>query len=319
MSKKCIGCGVTLQEEDKDKKGYTKSLEMDYCMRCFRWNHYRDFTSKEEVDEEEIIKRINEKNGFVFFFVDFLNLHEEAFSYFKKIKLPKVFVISKMDSIPKSIYLEKIKTWIRDVWDIKEEVLFIQKDSNSSIKKIEKKILESPKKCILFAGLTNAGKSTFLNSFFHFLDITVSEIPNTTLDFLSLSMGDFTIYDTPGIPYHYFEKGMNFLKKANVKKEIKPKNYPLKKEASLIIENQIRITLEHDNNITCFWNEDIKIEKVYQNNHRLEDLEKIELQVSENTNVYFKGIGFLYIKKSDTLVIYGMKKENISFSKSFLA
>ena len=42
MSKKCVGCGAVLQVLDEKKMGYTKSLEMDYCMRCFRLKHYHE-------------------------------------------------------------------------------------------------------------------------------------------------------------------------------------------------------------------------------------------------------------------------------------
>ena len=43
MNKKCLGCGVTLQNTNPEAPGYTKSLDMDYCMRCFRLIHYREF------------------------------------------------------------------------------------------------------------------------------------------------------------------------------------------------------------------------------------------------------------------------------------
>lgn len=36
MTKYCKGCGVRLQDEDREAIGYTPNLEKDYCQRCFR-------------------------------------------------------------------------------------------------------------------------------------------------------------------------------------------------------------------------------------------------------------------------------------------
>ena len=35
-NKKCLGCGVVLQNDNILNIGYTPSLENDYCMRCFK-------------------------------------------------------------------------------------------------------------------------------------------------------------------------------------------------------------------------------------------------------------------------------------------
>ena len=48
----CIGCGATIQTEDKDKLGYTpqsaleKGLETGelYCQRCYRLRHYNEIS-----------------------------------------------------------------------------------------------------------------------------------------------------------------------------------------------------------------------------------------------------------------------------------
>ena len=42
MTKYCKGCGVRLQDEDREAIGYTPNLEKDYCQRCFRIRHYDD-------------------------------------------------------------------------------------------------------------------------------------------------------------------------------------------------------------------------------------------------------------------------------------
>ena len=40
---KCIGCGVNLQTINKDKIGYTISLNNELCERCFRIRNYNDY------------------------------------------------------------------------------------------------------------------------------------------------------------------------------------------------------------------------------------------------------------------------------------
>ena len=40
MTKKCIGCGLELQNIYKDDKGYTPNLDYVYCKRCFRLKNY---------------------------------------------------------------------------------------------------------------------------------------------------------------------------------------------------------------------------------------------------------------------------------------
>lgn len=318
MNKKCIGCGALLQTEDSTKKGYTTSLEKEYCMRCFRWNHYKDFTiGKEKITKEEVISKLNKEKGLIFFFLDFLNLHEEALEDFKQMNHPKVLVVTKLDTIPKSIYLEKIRMWLKKNFQV-EEVLFVQKNSKKSLKKIESCILEKQIKNVYFAGITNAGKSTFLNAFLDKSVLTVSEMPNTTLDFLKMKLGDFFLYDTPGIPYASFVSVSPLLEKANVQEEIKPRNYPLKKEASLVIENEIRIHFSIDNNVTFFGSKNLQIQKIYDKNQKLLEKKKVEIEVMENSNLYIKGLGFFYIKKPSKVFLYGVEEEQLSVLPSFL-
>ena len=71
MIKKCLGCGVSLQNTDEDALGYTPNLDNVYCKRCFRLKNYGEETL-DYVKEEEIFKRVNKSWGVVFFLIDFL-------------------------------------------------------------------------------------------------------------------------------------------------------------------------------------------------------------------------------------------------------
>ena len=41
--KKCLGCGILLQDENILQEGYTTSLENDICQRCFRMKNYGEY------------------------------------------------------------------------------------------------------------------------------------------------------------------------------------------------------------------------------------------------------------------------------------
>ena len=56
----CIGCGATIQTEDKTGLGFTpqsaleKGLETGevYCQRCFRLRHYNEITDVQLTDDD---------------------------------------------------------------------------------------------------------------------------------------------------------------------------------------------------------------------------------------------------------------------------
>ena len=62
---KCIGCGVTLQNKDKNKVGYTPKEKITnnmYCERCFKINNYNTkFITKLDNINSYIISNINKK------------------------------------------------------------------------------------------------------------------------------------------------------------------------------------------------------------------------------------------------------------------
>ena len=45
MTKKCVGCGITLQSKDINNLGYVpkeKENDAKYCERCFKLIHYNN-------------------------------------------------------------------------------------------------------------------------------------------------------------------------------------------------------------------------------------------------------------------------------------
>ena len=62
MSKKCLGCGIELQDENVLNPGYTTNLDYDFCQRCFRLKNYGDYQVVDKSNEEYInwIKFLNQ-------------------------------------------------------------------------------------------------------------------------------------------------------------------------------------------------------------------------------------------------------------------
>ena len=56
MTKKCIGCGVELQNTDKNLQGYTPkpidTKEDMYCQRCFQLKHYGKYSTNKMTRED---------------------------------------------------------------------------------------------------------------------------------------------------------------------------------------------------------------------------------------------------------------------------
>ena len=37
---KCVGCGISMQDSNKNALGYTPNIDNKYCERCFKTIHY---------------------------------------------------------------------------------------------------------------------------------------------------------------------------------------------------------------------------------------------------------------------------------------
>lgn len=322
-NKKCLGCGITMQSVDSNQLGYTVSMDKDYCQRCFRLTHYHDLKKNDMVVKfSDILSKVK-RDSLVFFFVDFLNLHTEALNYFKEIKNPKVLVISKLDTIPKSIILDRIKKYLVSEVGIKEDIIFVKDNSKTSAKKVIEIMSEANYPTYYFLGITNSGKSSMVNSILELFgmnkDITVSELPNTTLDFIKIVLPNrVTIYDSAGITYDEYYKDDEFLLKSRVLNEIKPMTFRTNNETSFIISDLIRVNTSNDNSITFFVSNNLDILKVFKNNERLLNTNKLEVPVDKTSNVFIKGIGFIYVKEASTITLYGVDKNAIIVNKSYL-
>ncbi len=319
MSKKCLGCGVELQDENITKEGYTTNIENDICMRCFRLKNYGEYqtVTKSNEEYENILKEIGKTKDLVIYVTDILNI-EEDLSYIKEL-LPNnlLLVINKKDVIPKSVKDSKLIEYFKQKYNIFNDVVIISSIKNYNIDYLLKRIkfFQTTKK-VYVVGHTNAGKSTLINKLIkNYSDktqeLTISPLPSTTLNTITIEINDYlTIVDTPGLVdnaslTNYVDS--NVLKKINPRKEIKPKTYQLKKGQSIIIEDLFRLDyIEGEkNSFTIYVSNDLKIKRIIKDRHKyLYDLYKTTYDLAFNKDLVIKGLGFIKITGRGKIDIY---------------
>ena len=326
MSKKCIGCGTTLQTTNNKEKGYipeNKYKDSSYCERCFKIIHYNEriVTNLDNINDY-ILEEVNKKTKYVYFLVDLLNINKDTMITFKNIKSPKTFIISKLDIIPKSIKNNLITTWLKEEYGIKEPVEFQSSKKNLNTKALLNKLINQGIKEVYVLGYTNAGKSTLINLLTEATNqnkITTSSIPNTTIDFIKIKTDDITIIDSPGFTNTntiYNPEEFDLIKRVMPRNTLKPVTYQVKPISSILIEDKIRITSSINNSLTFYISNDINIERVFDNNTNLINKKEITIKVPANSDLVIKSLGFINIKKECTIKIHSDNKELFEVRKS---
>lgn len=280
---KCVGCGIKLQEKDKNELGYTPNLNNELCERCFKLKNYNILTNKGiNIDNDKLINKINELNACVLFLVDFINLDSEVIDAYKKIKSKKILIITKADIIPKNIKYQKLIQNIKNIYDIKEDLILTSSKTKLNIKTITKICLEEKNICL--AGFTNAGKSSLINTLVG-SDITVSKKSNTTQDFIKLNVDGISIYDAPGF--------MSNINRENIPRSIiRPITYQFPSKHYLLIQD-IKLNILENSNFTIYVGNEANIIRRKEN----ENVE-CKIIVPKNSDVIIKGFCFINFKNT---------------------
>ena len=315
--KKCLGCGIELQNNNILNIGYTPNLDNLYCMRCFKVKHYGEtsIVSKDKEDYIKILEMINKTNDLVIYVVDVLNIRESLDDIKKYLDNNIILVLNKWDLLPKSVKEEKIINYLKERFNFLD-IINVSSLKNYNIDKLMTKIKKYKiSSNIYLVGETNAGKSSLLNKMIsnyttNTPNLTISSMPETTLEMIKIKLKDnLILIDTPGIVdkqniIHYLDK--SYYKILNSKDEIKPKTYQIKKGQCLIIEDFLRINyIEGEkNSFTLYIPNRMKVRKLNSKHDYLKELAYKEYGLKFHEDLVIYGLGFIKIVLNGKIGIY---------------
>ena len=340
MKNRCEGCGIKIQTTNPlmpgyiDSSVYLKNPDNFLCQRCFNLKHY-NITTESKIDENkfyENIKKINKKEALIVYLVDLLDLEgslvENINDLFPNQKI--LMVVNKIDLFNSSIKPTRIKNYITLM--LKEKGIKVSSIQVVSCLKEQDVIrvfneivrLRNDNDVYVF-GMTNVGKSTFINELTHLTldkstNITTSNLPSTTLDFIKIALPDKTyLYDMPGIINpnqftYYLDK--DTINKVLPKKVIKPKVFQLNPNQSIFVggfcwfnylgEDKITLVTNFSNelvihrtkldNANLFYEahkDDLLIIPNNSEREKLGKLKKVSFDFDGKVDVCVSGLGFI--------------------------
>jgi len=308
---RCLGCGIIMQDSNPSKEGYTRNLENKFCERCFRIKNYNDYIVSDKTNEEYLkkIDYIGKTNDLVLLTVDFLNIIELDKI---NIKNPVILVFTKRDLLPRSVIEEKFLKKIKCKLNVKK-IIFISSKNNYHLDELyylinKYKVSEN----VYLIGLTNSGKSTLINKILKNYsenegNITTSNMPSTTLDFIEKRVDDnLVLIDTPGLLDDgniIFKTDKENMKKIIPTKEINPIIFQVKCAQTILIEDILRLDLDK-NNIIIYMSNNLKIDRIYKENDKLSNLKCHIINIKDNEDLVIKGLGFIKFKYKCNIKLY---------------
>lgn len=312
MIKKCLGCGVVLQNDNISKEGYIDDINKDICERCFKLKYYGEYreVSFSNKEYQSILDSIP-KDSLVVYLTSLLSLNLDIVSNFNNV----IVVLTKKDLLPKSVKDYKLIDYVSKRIDNYLDIEVISSIKNYNLDSLMEKINKyNYNGDVYFVGTTNSGKSTLINKLIKNysdkeMEITTSIYPSTTLNKIEIDLGSVKIVDTPGLIcegsiINYLD--LKEIKRITPGKEIKPRSYQLKGSGSLIIDNKIRLDYFDSNNITIYLANNLNIVKTGLSNDRLKDGIKKEFKLSNDKDIVVSDFCFIKFTKKANVVIYSL-------------
>ncbi|MCR4898981.1 MAG: ribosome biogenesis GTPase YqeH [Acholeplasmatales bacterium] len=332
MSKKCVGCGATLQNNDDNKPGFIPEIKEDskYCRRCFRLIHYNELPKivASQADYEKVINNTLRRNDLILYVIDIFALKTTLIKDMtRRLKDKDVIIVAnKYDVLPKSTNITKVLNYI-----IKEtkkfDIKILATHIVSSLKNLYIDDLINTIETFRFGrdvtvvGVANVGKSSLINAILKHDgpgkdEVTSSMIPGTTLDEIKIpffSKNNYLI-DTPGLindkdvllkllPFSY--------KKIIPKHEIKPITFQIRDKEAFFVGGLTSISIRCKNNASMIFyvSNDLNIHRT--NDSKVKDLFQNRLGTLLNPPLEEEKKFIAYQEKK--FVFDGNKKKQIWF------
>lgn len=327
---KCQGCGAVLQDTNLDEIGYTKKIDSELCLRCFRIKHYNDYKRVEKTNDDfiPIIKEISKTKDLVVLLVDLFNIPASLKDITDNLDNDIILVLTKRDILPVSLYEDRLIEYFSNLSRKIVDTIIISSNKNYNIDEFLDNINNyKVSKNVYVVGYTNAGKSTLINKIlYNYTDkipsITTSILPSTTIDAIEIEINsELTLIDTPGL----IESGSMLdlvdettLKNIVPKKEIKPITYQLKDKQCIYIDSLVKLEILNKNNITIYMSDELNIERSFKDNDKSSNLEKHIIKVSNKEDIVITGLGFIKVMKSDEIILYTIPGVEVYTRKSFI-
>ena len=226
-----------------------------------------------------VLQTVGEKDCLVVYIVDLFDFNGSLVpGLMRHIGYNDVLVLAnKRDILPKSLKEHRLNTWVRrqfKEYGIKPlDVVVTSGKKNMNFDEIFDKIDEYRHgRDVYVVGITNVGKSTFINRMLkNYSDttnlITTSEFPGTTLDLIKIPLDDHSsLYDTPGIlnEHQYTsvvdEKDLAYIMPQG---EVRPMSFQLNSDQSIFFSGFARIDYTKGNkgNFICYFSRNMQIHR----------------------------------------------------------
>ncbi len=214
--KKCNGCGIEVQSEDKNKQGYVpkemlKGKKSATCQRCYKLTNYGDFIPMEMTAEDykKEVKRSANSAKIVLAVFDIIDFEGSFDNEILDILREKdsIIIINKIDLIPGEKHASEVSDWVKnrlaDEGIVPLDIAIVSAKNTYGINGIVRKINHfCPHGAkVMVMGTTNVGKSSIINRLLGEKKATISKYPGTTLKATKnvIPNSNITIIDTPGL------------------------------------------------------------------------------------------------------------------------